>query len=70
MWVVSTVMQTLVAIVGLVVVLFALGQAIGTDLLGMTAQALSTQTGQWLVIAVVAFIGMGAAMRAMRFTRA
>ncbi len=38
--------------------------------LGVTAQALSTQIGQWLVIAVVAFIGMGAAMRAMRFTRA
>lgn len=67
---VSTVMQIVVAIVGLVVVLFALGRAIGADLLGMTAQALATQTGQWLVIAIVAFIGMGAAMRAMHYTRA
>lgn len=63
-------MQTLIAVVGLVVVLFALGQAVGVDLLGMVAQAVSTQTGQWLAIAFLALLVMGAAMRAMAYTRA
>lgn len=63
-------MQTLIAVVGLVVVLFALGRAVGVDLLGMVAQAVSTQTGQWLAIAFVALLVMGAAMRAMAYTRA
>lgn len=38
-------MQTAVAVVGMAVVLFALGQAVGIDLLGAAAQALATQTG-------------------------
>lgn len=63
-------MQTLIAVVGLVVVLFALGRAVGVDLLGMVAQAVSTQTGQWLAIAFLALLVMGAAMRAMAYTRA
>ncbi|WP_255169737.1 hypothetical protein [Natrononativus amylolyticus] len=63
-------MQTIVAIVGLVVVLFAVGQALGADLLGMLANALATQTGQWLAVAFIALLVVGAAMRAMAFTRA
>ncbi len=66
----STAMQTIVAIVGLVVVLFAVGQALGADLLGMLANALATQTGQWLAVAFIALLVVGAAMRAMAFTRA
>lgn len=66
----STAMQTLVAVVGLVVVLFAVGQAVGADLLGMIASVLATHTGQWLAVAVIALIVVGAALRAMALTRA
>lgn len=69
-WLMSTAMQTLIAVVGLVVVLFALGRAFGIDLLGMVGDALATQTGQWIAIAVLALILMGAAMRAITYTRA
>lgn len=40
-------------LVGLVITVFALGQAVGVDFLGMIADALSTQTGQWLLVALV-----------------
>lgn len=69
-WLTSTVLQTAVAIVGLVAVLFALSMALGVDLLGMLAQALSTHTGQWIAIAFVALVLTGAAMRALSYTRA
>ncbi|QSW98338.1 hypothetical protein [Haloterrigena alkaliphila] len=68
-WLLSTVLQTVVAVVGLVVVLYALSRAFGVDLLGRTAAALATQTGQWIAIAVVALVAMSAAMRAVRYAR-
>lgn len=67
-WFTSTVLQTAVAVVGLIAVLFALGMALGIDLLGMLAEALSTQTGQWLAIAFVILLITGAAIRALEFT--
>lgn len=69
-WFASTVLRTLVAIVGLVAVLFALSMAIGIDLLGMLGQALATQTGQWIAVAVVILLLTGAAMRGLRYIRA
>lgn len=61
----STTLRLLVTIIGLVVFLFALGQAIGFDLLGVTADALATQTGQWLVVALFALLLIGVAQRAV-----
>lgn len=69
-WLASTILRTLVAIVGLVAVLFALSMAFGIDLLGMLGQALATQTGQWIAIAVVVLLLTGAAMRGLRYIRA
>lgn len=66
----STAAQTVIALVGLVVVLFAVGQAVGVDLLGMVGEALATHTGQWLAVAVIALILVTAALRAMSYTRA
>jgi hypothetical protein len=65
----STAAQTIVMLVGLVVVLFAVGQAVGADLLGMVGDALATHTGQWLAVAVLALILVIAALRALSFTR-
>ncbi|WP_306057339.1 hypothetical protein [Natronococcus wangiae] len=67
-WMASTAVQTIVVLVGLAVVLFAVGQAVGVDLLGMIGEALATHTGQWLAVAVIALIVVGAALRAMSHT--
>jgi flagellar biosynthesis protein FlhB len=69
-WFTSTVLQATVATVGLVAVLFALSMALGIDLIGMLAEALSTQTGQWLAIAFVIILLTGAAIRALGYLRA
>lgn len=69
-WFTSTVLQTAVAIVGLVAVLFALSMAFGVDLLGVLGQALATRTGQWIAIAFVILLVTGAAIRALSYTRA
>jgi hypothetical protein len=69
-WFTSTILQTLVAIIGLIGVLFALSMALGVDLLGMLADALSTQTGQWLAIAFVVLMVTAAAVRALSYARA
>lgn len=43
-------------VIGTVLLLFALGQAFGFDLLGMVAEFLGTQTGQWLAVAFFALV--------------
>lgn len=50
-------------IAGFVLFLFAIGQAVGLDLLGMFAEALSTETGRWLLVAVFALFLIGVARR-------
>ncbi|WP_435360361.1 hypothetical protein [Haloarchaeobius sp. DFWS5] len=57
-----------VAMIGLVLLLFALGQAFGANLLGAFADALSTQTGQWLVVAFFALLLIGAAERGLSYS--
>lgn len=54
-WFAVSALRLALVIVGFVILLFALGQAVGFDLLGMAADALSTQLGRWLV---VAFFGL------------
>ncbi|UTF53572.1 hypothetical protein [Natronosalvus rutilus] len=66
-WAASTALQTAVAVVGLTIVLFALGQAFGVDLLGVIAGALGTQVGMWLAIAFIVLLFTGAALRAVSF---
>ena len=53
------------AIIGLVVVIFALGQAVGVDLLGLVGEALSSQTGRWLVVAFFGLLIIAAAQRGL-----
>ncbi|WP_435363506.1 hypothetical protein [Haloarchaeobius sp. DYHT-AS-18] len=56
------------AMIGVVLLLFSLGQAFGADLLGAFADALSTQTGQWLVVALFALFLIGAAERGLSYS--
>lgn len=55
-WFAETTARTGLALIGLVLLLFALGQAIGVDLLGAVAEALTSQTGRWLVVAFFAVL--------------
>lgn len=51
------------AIVGFVLLLFALGQAIGIDLLGFIVDALNTRMGRWLIVAFFAILLIAIAVR-------
>jgi Na+-transporting NADH:ubiquinone oxidoreductase subunit NqrD len=44
------------AILGFVLLLFALGQAVGFDLLGTVVDALTSRIGRWLVVAFFALL--------------
>lgn len=44
------------AILGFVLLLYALGQAIGIDLIGEMAAFFATSTGQWLAVAFFALL--------------
>lgn len=46
----------LLAIVGLLVVLFGVGQAFGVPLLSWVGEALSSRMGQWLAVAFVGLV--------------
>ena len=54
---------------GLLLLLFALGQAFGLDLLGILSEFLETQTGRWLVVAVFALVLVLFALRGWSYTR-
>lgn len=62
-WFAETAARTGLALVGLVLLLFALGQAVGLNLLGTFADAITSQTGRWLVVAFFAVLLIIAAAR-------
>ncbi len=65
-WFAEAALRSGLALVGFVLLLFALGQAVGFDLLGVVADALTSQTGQWLVVALFAvFIIAASAQRGL-----
>ncbi|WP_332898564.1 MULTISPECIES: hypothetical protein [unclassified Haladaptatus] len=68
-WFATTAVRTGVIVIGFILLLFALGQAVGANLLGMVADALSSQTGQWLIVAFFAVLLIGAAQRGLTATR-
>jgi hypothetical protein len=62
-WMASTAIRAGLTLVGIVLLLFALGQAVGLPLLELVTEALTSQTGQWLVVAFFAILLIGAAQR-------
>ncbi|PSP62762.1 hypothetical protein BRC77_08995 [Halobacteriales archaeon QH_8_64_26] len=65
-WFASTALRAALAVVGVVVLLFALGQLVGIDLLGLAAEALSSELGRWSLIAVFGLLLIGLAQRGFR----
>lgn len=62
-WFAESTLRIALAVFGFVLLLFALGQAVGIDLLGMVVSALSTQMGRWLVVAFFALAILVVAVR-------
>lgn len=62
-WFASAAVRFGLTIVGVVVLLFALGQAVGLPLLELATAALTSQMGQWLVVAFFAILLIGAAQK-------
>ena len=62
-WFAASTFRIGLAFIGLVLLLFALGQMAGIDLLGMVVEALSTQVGLWLTVAVFALLLIALALR-------
>ena len=57
------------AALGTVLLLFALGQAFGFDLLGAVAEFLATDTGQWIAVAFFALLLISVAVGGWRYRR-
>lgn len=62
-WLAASTLRIGLAIVGIVLLLFALGQMVGMDLLGLAVEALNTSVGRWFVVAIFALIIIAVAMR-------
>lgn len=62
-WFASAAMRWVVILLGILLLLFALGQAAGTNILGPILDALASQTGIWLLVALFALALIAAATR-------
>lgn len=55
-WVTETFLRTAVAILGVLLLLFAVGQIAGFDTIGALADLLSNEVVQWMLVAVFALL--------------
>ena len=63
------VLRTGLVVLGFALLLFALGQAFGVDLLGPAVEFLATETGRWLAIAFLALVLISVAASGWRSRR-
>lgn len=68
-WFAASTFRVALALLGLVLLLFALGRAVGVDLLGLVVEGLQTQIGRWLAVAVFALAIIAIALRGFRGRR-
>lgn len=62
-WFAASTLRVGLALIGIVLLLFALGQVAGLDLLGLVAEALSSEVGRWLLVAFFALLIIAVAVR-------
>ena len=62
-WLASGVVRLGLAIVGVVLLLFAAGQIAGLDLLEMVIEVLTSSIGRWILLAFVAVVLLAVAIR-------
>lgn len=59
----SSTLRVGLAIFGLVLLLFAIGQLVGVDILGMIVNVLESPEGRWAIVAFVALVMIVLALR-------
>lgn len=64
-----TILRIGLAVLGLALLLFALGQAFGVDLLGPAVELLTTGTGRWIGVALLALVLISVATSGWRRRR-
>lgn len=64
-WFASAALRTGLIIVGFVLLLFALGQAVGFDLLDLVIDAVTSPMGRWIVVAIFALLLIAVAGRGL-----
>ena len=69
-WLASGIVRLGLAIVGVVLLLFAAGQIAGIDLLEMVFEVLSSSIGRWILLALVAVVLLVVAIRGFSSRRA
>lgn len=62
-WLAASTLRVALTVFGFVLLLFAIGQAVGLDLLGMVVEALDTNAGRWLVVAFFGLLLIALALR-------
>lgn len=62
-----TVLRTGLVVLGFALLLFALGQAFGVDLVGPAVEFLGTETGRWLAVAFLALVLISVAASGWRY---
>ena len=62
-WFTESAMRAVLGILGVIVLLVALGQLVGIDIFGAIADVLATDVGRWLAVAVFAVILIALALR-------
>jgi polyferredoxin len=62
-WFASSALRLGLVLIGVVILLFALGQAVGIDFIGMFGDVLATNFGRWLAVAFFALLIIVVAMR-------
>lgn len=55
-WLASSALRASIVIIGFLLFLFAIGQAVGLELLDMFIGAVTSQTGRWLIVAAFALV--------------
>lgn len=62
-WLTAPVIRAALGVLGVVLLLYALGRAVGVDLLGVLLDALATRVGRWLLVALFAVLLILVAVR-------
>lgn len=62
-WFAESTVRVALAVLGVLLLLFAVGQMVGLDILGSIADALETEFGRWLLIAIFALLLIIIALR-------
>lgn len=65
-WLAESVLRIGLSIVGLVLLVYALGRAVGVDLLAIVVDTLVSPVGRWIVVAAVGFLLIVVAQRGFR----